>query len=367
MKKNPLRKKTSSSRPERIRIGVIGFGYWGPNLVRNFTAQPGCEVTGIVDSNGPSRDAAGDPKARAEAAYPNIPFFDSIEAFLGSGNFDAVAVATPPATHGEVAMRCLEAGAHVLVEKPLAPSAGESEAIVAEARRRGRIVMVDHTFVYHPAVAYLRERIHNGDLGDLLYYDSVRVNLGGFQTGSNVLWDLGPHDLSILDSFTGGLMPEQVTAVGMHHFDAGTENLCYVTLKYPGRFIAHLHLNWVAPVKLRQVMVGGSEKMAIYDDNLPAEKIKIYDKGLSVDYRSASSHDLRVSYRVGDMTAPALHGTEALAVMSAHFLECIREGRRPLTDGEAGLRIVRLLEAAAESLREQGAPVTPAPAYPKAA
>ncbi len=331
------------------KVGLVGYGYWGPNLLRNFVAHPGAEVIGVIEANAGSR-------AKCAVLYPHIAVFESLDAFFAKCTPDAMVIATPPATHCEIAVRCLEAGAHILVEKPLAMSSAECDKILAVARTKNLKVMVDHTFVFHPAVEYLTDSISDGNLGELLYYDSVRVNLGGFQPRTNVLWDLAPHDLSILDLFLNGKMPTEVSGVGIRHFGTTVENLCHLSLKYDNDFIAHLNLNWIAPVKIRTITVGGSKRMAIYDDNLPTEKVKIYDK--SVTLSSPTELDFRVNYRSGDMTAPAISTQEALKGVIGHFMECVQGDKTPICDGEAGKRVVQILEAATVSITEGGRPVS---------
>ena len=331
--------------PSKTRVGVIGYGYWGPNLVRNFVANLKCEVVGVVDA---------DPGARARCAalYPHVPVYAEVGELLKRARPDGIAIATPPESHCALAIQCLEAGCDVLIEKPMAMSVEECDRILAAGERVGRGVMVDHTFMYHPAVELLEKRVRDGDLGDLLYYDSVRVNFGGFQAGADVLWDLAPHDLSILDVLTRGKVPQTVSAVGVKHFDQAVANQCYLSLAYKGDFIAHVHLNWTAPVKLRTVMVAGTKKMAIYDDNLPAEKVKIYDREVSLQPREAM--DFRVSYRTGDMTAPAFFHREALEGVVSAFLRMIAEGVPPKSDGESGRRMLQILEAATLSMHQGG-------------
>jgi predicted dehydrogenase len=332
----------------KIRVGLIGFGYWGPNLLRNLIAQPNAEVVCVIEGNPTSR-------LKCAGLYPHLSIFGSLEEFLAKNTVDAMVIATPPTTHCELAVRCLKAGAHVLVEKPLAMSSAECDMILAVAKEMNRQVMVDHTFAFHPAVEYLVKATDKGDLGDLLYYDSVRVNLGGFQPSTNVLWDLAPHDLSILDLLLKGKVPTEVSAVGIRHFGSSVENLCYLNLKYEGEFIAHLNLNWTAPVKVRTITVGGSKKMAVYDDNLPTEKVKVYDK--SVSLTNVTEADFRVNYRSGDMIAPAISAAEALRGVIGHFLGCISQGTTPVCDGESGKRVVQILEAASISMAEGGRPV----------
>lgn len=333
---------------KKTRVGLIGYGYWGPNLLRNLVSQPEAEVIGVIEGNPDSR-------SKCSALYPHIPVFASLTEFLAKNTVEAMVIATPPATHCELGIQCLKAGANILVEKPLAMSTEECDKILAVAKEKNLQVMVDHTFAFHPAVEYLVNSIDRGDLGDLLYYDSVRVNLGGFQPRTNVLWDLAPHDLSILDLFLKGKVPTEISAVGIRHFGTSVENLCYLNLKYDNDFIAHLNLNWVAPVKIRTITVGGSKKMAIYDDNLPTEKVKVYDK--SVTLTAASETDFRVNYRTGDMTAPAISTKEALKGVISHFLECVSTGKKPICDGESGKRVVQILEAASISMMEGGRPV----------
>jgi predicted dehydrogenase len=336
-------KNQSSSKP---KVGLVGYGYWGPNLLRNLVNQRGFEVIGVVDT---------DPAAQKRCAeiYPQIPIFSSLDDCLKQGKPDAMVIATPPASHRNVAVKCLSAGAHILIEKPLGLSVAECDDILELADSKGLQVMVDHTFAYHPAIQRLDQEVKTGAMGDLLYYDSVRVNLGGFQPRTNVLWDLAPHDLSILDLLTGGKVPSRISAVGIKHFNDEVENLCYVTMTYENNFVAHLHLNWVAPVKVRTIMVGGTRRMAIYDDNLPTEKIKIYDKGVTLE-PSLTPQDFRVNYRVGDMIAPAISTREALTTLVSKFLECVTKGERTISDGQSGRRIVEILEAAALSLARGG-------------
>ena len=334
----------NNSKSGKPRVGLVGYGYWGPNLLRNLVSQGGCEVIGVVDSN-----PAAAKKVRD--LYPQIPVFDQLSDCLSQQKPDAMVIATPPATHKELAIQCIEANAHVLVEKPLALSVSDCDAILAAAERKKRTVMVDHTFVFHPAVQRISAEVTRGNLGELLYYDSVRVNLGGFQPKTNVLWDLAPHDLSIIDVISGGRTPEKVTCVGVKHFNASVENLCYLNLRYSDNFVANVHLNWVAPMKVRQIMIGGSQKMIIYDDNLPTEKVKIYDKGISLE---GDPNNFRVNYRVGDMTAPAISTREALSDMVAHFIDCISNGTRCISDGALGRRTVQILEAASLSLSRDG-------------
>jgi predicted dehydrogenase len=262
-------------------------------------------------------------------------------------------VATPVSSHFALAMEALKAGKHVFVEKPLASTSEQSEQLIEEAARRKLVLMVDHTFVYTGAVRKIRELVANGDLGQPYYYDSVRINLGLFQHDVSVLWDLAVHDLSILQYVLPG-DPVAISATGMGHFTSKTENIAYLTLFFPDNLLAHIHVNWLAPVKVRRTLIGGSRRMIIYDDVESSEKIKVYDKGVQISNTPESVHQLLVSYRAGDMWAPRIDSTEALTVEVKEFVQAIETGRRPLTDGEAGWKVVRILEAATQSMAVRG-------------
>ena len=334
-----------------IRVGVIGYGYWGPNVVRNFADAPRARDHSICD-------ARADRIERAAARYPGVKVTTRADEVIDDGDVDAVAIVTPVSTHFDLAMRALEAGKHVLVAKPLAASSEESLRLVEAADHRHLVLMVDHTFVYTGAVRKIREVVAGGELGDIYYYDSVRVNLGLFQHDVSVIWDLAVHDLSILDY----VLPDRpcaVSATGVSHVGGEPENIAYLTLFFANTLIAHVHVNWLAPVKVRRTLIGGARKMIVYDDLEPSEKVKVYDRGISVSDQTAEGvYKMLVSYRTGDMWAPRLDLTEALQVGMTHFLGCIDKGDRPLTDGQAGLRVVRILEAAGQSLRQQGRPIT---------
>jgi predicted dehydrogenase len=332
-----------------IGIGVIGCGYWGPNLVRNFAEAPSARVIGVSDLR-PER------LATIRRRYPDVETTSDYRDLLRNPSVEAVVIATPVATHFDLAMAAMEAGKHVLVEKPLSDSADRAARLV-EAAGRGRLVlMVDHTFVYTGAVRKIHDLIASGTLGDAYYYDSVRVNLGLFQHDVNVMWDLAVHDLSILD-YVLPAQPEAVSAIGMSHFAGQPENIAYLTLFFGGSLIAHVHVNWLSPVKVRRTLIGGSRNMIVYDDLEPSEKVKVYDRGVSVNGSQESLYSLLVSYRSGDMLAPQIDITEALHTEAAHFVDCIVHGQRPITDGVAGLRVVQVLEAAARSMAQQGLPV----------
>lgn len=329
-----------------IGVGVIGYGYWGPNLVRNFAEAPGASLIGVSD-------VRTERLAEARRRYPFAVVSDNYSELLADPAIDAVAIATPVSSHFDLALRAIKANKHVLVEKPLASNAEQAAQLIDEAARRNVVLMVDHTFVYTGAVRKIHELVAAGALGDIYYYDSVRVNLGLFQHDVNVIWDLAVHDLAILD-YVLPARPVAVSATGISHLSGQPENVAYITLFFADNKIAHLHVNWLAPVKVRRTLIGGSEKMIVYDDLEPSEKIKIYDKGVIVSPRREEVYELLVSYRSGDMWAPKLDQTEGLQKEARHFIDCIENGKRPETDGHAGLRVVRLLESAEKSMAARG-------------
>lgn len=330
-----------------MNVAVIGAGYWGPNLARCFSTHGATTCKYVCDIR---LDAA----RKLVSRFPATEATDDYDRILADADVHAVAIATPVATHFPLAEKALLAGKHVLVEKPLAMNAAEGEALVALAEERNLRLMCDHTFCYTSVVRKMREVVRSGDLGDILYFDSVRVNLGLFQSDVNVLWDLCPHDLSIIDYvFPDDLKPVAVSAQGIDAANTGFESVAYLTLSFEKPVIAHLHANWLAPVKVRTVLLGGTKQMMVWNDNTPAECLKIYDKGIHIN--DEDRERLLVSYRHGDARIPALDNTEALMEMVGEFALCVAEGRAPLTDGKAGLRIVRTLEAANRSLRDQGA------------
>jgi predicted dehydrogenase len=275
---------------------------------------------------------------------------------LSDPSIDVIAISTPVSTHYELAIEALQSGKHVLVEKPLALTSREATLLIEEASRRGLILMVDHTFVYTSAVRKIREVIHNGQIGQVYYYDSVRVNLGLFHHDVNVIWDLAVHDISIMD-YVLPMRPCAVSATGVSHVAGSTENIAYLTLFYENNVIAHIHANWLSPVKIRRTLIGGSQKMIVYDELEPSDKIKVYDKGITVNDHSETGYQLRIGYRAGDMWAPQLAVSEALQNEAVELIAAVESKRRPVTDGEAGLRVIQVLEAASKSLRERGRPV----------
>jgi predicted dehydrogenase len=339
-----------------ITIGVIGYGYWGPNLVRNFADVASARV-GFVTDLRPDR------LALAAARYPGIKTSTDHRDLLNDPDVDAVVIATTVSSHFELAWAALAAGKHVLVEKPLTSSSEQAMRLIDEAERRRLVLMVDHTFVYTGAVTKMQELTAAGELGDLYYYDSVRINLGLFQHDVNVLWDLAVHDLSIMD-YVLGQQPVAVSATGLSHVAGRPENIAYMTMFFESRLIAHVHANWLAPVKVRRTLLGGSRRMIVFDDLEASEKIKIYDRGISVNPSAENIYQMLIGYRTGDMWAPQLAVREALYTEALHFVDCVEHGGTPRTDGHAGLRVVRLLEAASESMANQGRLVSLAPAAP---
>ena len=335
-------------------VGVVGCGYWGPNLVRNFSALETCELRAICDSE-PARLA---PLRRH---YPAIAAYTRFDELLADLSIDAVAICTPVGSHYELASAALAAGKHVLVEKPLTDSVETSKQLVDQARSKGLVLMVDHTYVYSAAVQKIRSVIDSGELGDLLYIDSVRINLGLFQSDINVVWDLAPHDVSVI-TYLIDREPEWVSAIGSTHYGS-LENQAYVTIKYSSSLIAHLHVNWLAPVKLRSTVIGGSKKMIVYDDLEPSEKLRIYEKGVTLSSDPAARARALVDYRVGDMFAPYIEKFEPLERVCRSFVDCIERRSVPITDGQAGLDVVRVLDAAQESIRKEGEriPIEPSP------
>src|SRR6202142_2947333 len=341
---------TKASEPIRVndgvlRMGVIGYGYWGPNIVRNFHGQDGSRVVGVCDQ---SRKAL----QRVSQSYPGMFTTTNCDEFLRSTDIDAVAVVTPVWTHYELAKKALQNGKHVFVEKPFTCTSAQGEELIELAERKRLKIMVDHTFLFTGAVRRMKQMIDDGTLGELYYYDSTRVNLGLFQHDVNVLWDLAPHDLSVMD-YLIKQKPEAVVATGERHLN-GVADIAFMTLYYPNNMIGHINVNWLSPVKVRTTLIGGEKKMLVWNDVEPDEKIKVYDKGVNISSREGV-YNLLVNYRSGDMWAPRIEQTEALTQELTYFVDCIVNDKTPINDGKAGLRVVRMLEAASESLRQRGA------------
>jgi predicted dehydrogenase len=334
-----------------INVGLIGYGYWGPNLARNFAEADGVRLTSIAEGRADRRSAAA-------RRYPDAAVVESADALIGRSDVDAVVIATPLETHFPLARTAIDRGKHVLVEKPFAGSRADAETMAELAQVRGVTLMVDHTFVYNGAVRRIRSLIDAGELGDLLYLDSVRVNLGLLQHDSNVIWDLATHDLSIMDYLIDA-RPVAVSADGTAAAGFVHENVAYVTVHFDSGFLAHFHVNWLAPVKIRQMLLGGRQRMLVYDDTDPSEKVRLYDKGVDVDVADGETRrQILVSYRTGEMRAPTFDRREALSLVAREFADAIAERREPLTGAATGVRVVSLLEAAERSLRAHGQRIT---------
>ncbi len=333
-----------------IGVGVIGYGYWGPNMVRNFSEIAEARVVAVCE-----RDA--ERRALVERRYPSVRTTADRSELLADPDIDAVVIATPVDSHFPLALEALQAGKHVLVEKPMTESAEQGERLIDEAARRNLVLLVDHTFIYTGAVQKTRELVESGVLGDIYYYDSTRINLGLFQHDVDVIWDLATHDLSILDHVLDA-RPVAVSATGTSHVPGSPENVAYITVYFDGNTIAHVNVNWLSPVKLRRTLIGGTKKMVVYDDLEPSEKIKVYDTGITLTDDPRQIYNMLVGYRTGDMWAPKLNGTEALRAEAGHFVDCVLGRAKPITGGDMGLRVVRLAEAATASMKRQGEPVS---------
>ncbi len=328
-----------------LKVAVIGYGYWGPNLVRNFVETPDAEVIMVADISESNLQ-------RVSSRYPAIQTTTSVDDIYSNDDIEAVVIATPVDTHYNLALKALQSGKHVMVEKPMASSSAEAQHLIDEAKERNLVLMVDHTFVYTGAVRKIAQLVNDGELGDVLYYDSTRINLGLFQHDVNVIWDLAVHDLSIIE-YIMNKEPRAVSATGISHVEGEPENVAYLTIYYDDNFIAHVNVNWLAPVKVRRTLIGGSKKMIVYDALEPIETLKIYDKGIDIESTEDIYRTL-ISYRTGDMYSPKIEATEALQLEAKHFIECIANGTTPETDGKAGLRVVKILEAASQSIQNRG-------------
>jgi predicted dehydrogenase len=330
--------------PSILKIGVIGYGYWGPNIVRNFYNTPEAAVVSVCDVNARSLE-------RVQQTYPSIDVTTNPDDLLTSSAIDAVAIVTPTPHHFPLAKRALENGKHIFVEKPFTANAAQAQQLVEIADRKDLRIMVDHTFLFNSAVRKIREFIDVGMLGNLYYYDSTRVNLGIFQHDSNVVWDLAPHDLSIIDCLIPAA-PEAIVATGEKHVN-GCEDMAFITMYFPDKVIAHLNVNWLSPVKVRTTLIGGEKKMLVWNDLEADEKIKVYDKGVERS-SGCNAYDLRVSYRAGDVWVPRVEQVEALKLETQYFVECVLKGETPINDGNAGLRVVQMLEAIDRSMSQKG-------------
>lgn len=335
-----------------INVGIVGFGYWGPNVARNFNSTPGAKVVAISDADEKSLQ-------RAAVSYPGVRTEKECNRVLTAKDIDVVAIVTPVSSHFEIAQKALSNGKHIFIEKPFTASVSEAEILIELADKNNLKIMVDHTFLFTGAVKKIKELIDDGILGDLYYFDSIRVNLGLFQKDVNVVWDLAPHDLSIMDHLLN-MDPIAVTATGVAHFRNELEDVAYITIYFPGNVIAHLNVNWLSPVKIRTTLIGGQKKMLVWNDLVSDEKIRVYDKGvegldsLNMEPKE-KAYGLRLSYRSGDMWAPRVTQVEALQGETSYFVDCINNNIPPKNDGHAGLRVVRMLEAIKRSLSGGGA------------
>lgn len=330
-----------------IGVGVIGYGYWGPNMVRNVSESPSSRLEAVCDLRNERLELV-------RKRYPGVMVTKSVDELINYKKVDAVVIATPVTTHYELALKTLKAGKNVLVEKPMTATSDQSEILIEESIKRNLILMVDHTFVYSGAVRKIKELIDTNHLGQLYYYDSVRVNLGLFQHDINVIWDLAVHDLSIMN-YLISLKPNYLQATGVSHIVDQPENVAYITLFFNNNLLAHVNVNWLAPVKIRKTLIGGSLKMIVYDDLDGNDPIKIFDKGVLIDFKDKNGiYDMLFSYRWGDMWAPRIDQTEALKTEIIHFTDCIENSKKPITDGESGLQVVKILEYASNSMSKKG-------------
>ncbi|MBT0652918.1 Gfo/Idh/MocA family protein [Geomobilimonas luticola] len=328
-----------------INLGVIGYGYWGPNVVRNFNGIPNAEVVSICDYQ-------QNALKRAKNIYPKTNIISDCREILFSPRIDAVAIVTPVSTHYDIARQALENGKHIFIEKPFTSSVEQAEKLIELAEKKNLKIMVDHTFLFTGAVKKIKQLIDDGTIGDLYYFDSTRVNLGLFQKDVNVVWDLAPHDLSIMD-YLFNKNAVAVAATGMAHFDNDLENVAYITVYLSGNLIAHINVNWLSPVKIRMTMIGGCKKMVVWNDLVSDEKLRVYDRGVEPEDK-VSAYPLRVNYRSGDMWAPKVEQSEALKEEAEYFIDCIANDKKPFNDGYSGLRVIKMLEATERSIKKGG-------------
>ncbi len=330
-----------------INVGIIGYGYWGPNLARNFNENPSTAVSYVCDLD--------DSRLKySRIKNPNIKTTSDYKDVLNDADIQLIAISTPVSSHFRLAMDALKSGKHVLLEKPMTSNAAHAEQLIEMTEKNNLMLFVDHTFIYTGAVQHIKKLMSSGDIGDMLYFDSVRVNLGLFQHDVNVIWDLAPHDFSVMDYLIDE-KPVSVSATGASRVHGKIEDIAYVAVKFKSGLIAHFHVNWMSPVKIRRIMIGGSKKMVVFDDLSPDEKVKVYDKGIKLlDAPKDKIYKNLIQYRIGDMYAPKIESAEALRVEVAHIVDCIQNKRKPLTGGISGLNVVKLLEAAQKSLEKKG-------------
>ncbi len=330
----------------KLNLGIVGFGYWGPNIVRNFYGHSDIEIFSICDKS-------EDRRVAAKSAYPDIEVTSDSDTLISNEKIDAVAIITPVFTHFDLAKKALENGKHVFIEKPFTSTSEQAEELIKLADAKDLVIMVDHTFLFTGAVRKMKELVDDGTIGDLYYYDSMRVNLGLFQHDVNVLWDLAPHDISIMQYLVPDLKPVSLNATGVSHFPHGIEDVAYLTIKFENNFIAHFNVNWMSPVKIRQTLLAGSNKMLVWDDIENDYKLRVYDKGVSISEKS-EIYNLLIQYRSGDMFTPKLEQLEALKLETQHFVDAISKGIKPINGGQEGLDVVRVLEASEKSIKNGG-------------
>jgi predicted dehydrogenase len=329
-----------------INVAVTGVGYWGPNIIRNFYGHPETNVKTCCDLRDERLDFV-------KNSYPAIATTKEYNDILNDPEIDLVAICTPVFTHFELAKLALEAGKHVLIEKPMTSTSAQGEELINLAEQKNKQIFVDHTFLFTGSVKKIKEVIASGEVGNLLYFDSIRVNLGLFQHDVNVIWDLAPHDISIMD-YCLAQKPECVIATGSDHFRDGMEDVAYLTVYYPNSLIGHIHTNWLSPVKVRQTLIAGTKKMVVWDDIQPSEKVRIYDKGVDVIKTADQVYNMLIQYRTGDMYCPKIDGTEALKAEVGHIADCLTNGTKPVSDGHSGLMVVKILEASDQSIKNRG-------------
>jgi len=332
-----------------IKIGLIGYGYWGPNLARNFNGNGDLELTSICDFSADRLESAG-------KLYPEVKLVTDIEEFFKDSSLDAIAIATPVSTHFELAQRALSNDKHVWLEKPMTETVEQGQKLIELAEKNGKVLIIDQTFVYTGAVRKIKKIIDSGELGDLIYYDSMRVNLGLFQQDVNVIWDLAPHDIAIMD-YVMPLKKYMVSATGSYFYGDKIIPKSVLTIYMENNIVAHINVSWLSPVKIRQTLIGGNSKMILYNDNDPSEKVKVYDKGVELLETKEDLYHMKIQYRVGDIYSPKVETFEALAFETKHFAECIKNGTEPETGGKKGLEVVKILEASKKSLAMNGAPI----------
>jgi predicted dehydrogenase len=341
--------RASQGRDEQTTVGVVGCGYWGPNLIRNFYQLPVSRVKYCCD-------LSDQRLSHMKALYPGVVVTKRFEDLIEDHEVEAVAIATPVSSHYPIAKSCLEGGKHVLVEKPLTGKIAEAEALVETAERNGKVLFSGHTFVYNAAVNKMRELVEAGELGEVFYVSSTRVNLGLFQEDINVIWDLAPHDISICNYLFGG-QPVTVSTFAKSYIRKGIEDVAFLVLQYPQNIVAHIHVSWLDPCKIRRTTLVGSKKMLVYDDTNTLEKIRVYDKGVTIQPHYDTFGEFQLSYRFGDIIVPKINDVEPLKFECSHFIECVRNGCQPRSDGYAGLSVVKVAERACESAKLGGAPL----------